>query len=63
MTASDDDANMARIARDLAAALCVYARERRAEHKLRVNRLQTELCGAWRVENERALREVTMDVE
>ena len=41
---------MTRVARDLADALRDFARERRAEHKLRVAELQAELCATRRAE-------------
>ena len=51
----DDDLNMASLARRLAEALCVYARERRADHKIEIQAVHTELCAAWRAEQLAAL--------
>lgn len=47
---STDDAKMAALARRLAEALCVYARERRADHKIEIQAIHTELCQAYRAE-------------
>ncbi len=50
MSAEDDAVLMASIARSLAEALCNFARDRGAEQKLQIARLQSELCQAWRAE-------------
>jgi hypothetical protein len=41
---------MAAIARRLAEALCAWARDRRADARVDISALQTELCQAWRAE-------------
>lgn len=45
-----DNAKMATIGRELAAALSQFARERRDDDKKAIARLHTELCAAWRAE-------------
>jgi hypothetical protein len=46
----NDDATLARVARDLADALIAYARGRDAEQKSMVADLQTQLCATRRTE-------------
>ena len=45
-----NDAKIAAIGRRLAAALCEWARDRRADARVEISALQTELCAAWRME-------------
>ena len=45
-----NDAKIAAIARRLAEALSAWARDRRADARVEISALQTELCAAWRAE-------------
>ena len=52
MTTPDQDKRMAGIARELAAALHGFARERDDGHKKQIAQLHTDLCAAMRAELE-----------
>jgi hypothetical protein len=48
------DEKMAGLARELAHTLHTYARERRDDDKKRIAQLHTDLCAAYRAEQEQA---------
>jgi len=61
MSSASDDAALAAIARALAEALSARARDRTVACNMRVAELQTELCAAWRKEQEERFAALALD--